>query len=474
MKNGLINENGKLIYYKDGHPFHAGVVQIDGTIYYIGKNGIAITGKHTVHSAMTNGILTHGVYTFASDGKLIEGSYVPLKTGKHKRKHSSKKRTKKEKKHLSKQTKKRIWIICGLLLLAALFLFLTLALDNLWRYSGNNKQPDTTTAAPSDIKIDLPEFKEEVQLVSDGMLAAYRGELSIWEARAYGTPYRPLVFEYNLYGKNGVLFYSENADLSDALQIELLGSEKSVKIHNLKTGIQYYYAVIVEGKSFQGSFKTAASTRFISVDGLYNSRDIGGYTTLDGKTVKQGMIIRGTEIDGLVEASYRLSVENLSYMADTFGFVYDMDLRAQDIFPGKYSSYLGKDVKHSFYTSPAYGSIFDANFSKNLKRIFTDLAKEENYPMYMHCTYGADRTGTIVFLLQAILNMSEEQMIREYQTTGFVNSSFASSNQCDVIIAGLSEKEGTTLQEKAVSFLINDIGITEEQIESIRSILLEP
>ena len=39
MKYGLIEENGKLIYYKDGAPYHAGLIQENGDIYYIGKDG---------------------------------------------------------------------------------------------------------------------------------------------------------------------------------------------------------------------------------------------------------------------------------------------------------------------------------------------------------------------------------------------------------------------------------------------------
>lgn len=300
----------------------------------------------------------------------------------------------------------------------------------------------------------------------------YDGEITVAEALKYGDAYMPLVFEYNLKGSDGVLLFSEHSDMSNATQFFMSKNSTYLNIDNLKTDTQYFYKVSVNEKEYHGTFKTAASTRFISVDGIYNTRDLGGYTTLDGKTVKQGMIIRGTEMDGLVETEYRLAKESIEYMK-SFGFVYDMDLRSNNIFMGDYTSALGDGVTHKFYTAPQYGQIFSAEYKESLRQIFSDLANPANYPMYMHCTYGADRTGTVVFLLQGVLNMSTEQMIREYQLTGFETLMYASSENMDIIISGLQNKEGDTLQEKIVNFLINDIGVRQEEIDSIRNILLQ-
>ena len=477
MKNGLINENGVLIYYKDDTPVHAGAIKENGAIYYIGKGGIAVTGKHVVHRQMANGLLKRGIYTFGEDGKLIEGSYIPPKKRRSHKRHKHgrgrgfkrlwKNFIRRQKRFDIKYNRNRFKIVFGALLAFVILLGSAWALDRVIHYA------ELDYANQDALKIELPTFENDVFLCSKGAQGIYSGEMTVKEALNYGSPYAPFVFEYNLKGSNGLLSISESSDMSNTTDVFLSKSQTYVMIDNLKTGTAYFYEVLVDGEKYTGTFRTAPSTRFIKVDGIYNTRDIGGYTTLDNKYVKQGMIIRGTEMDGLVETKYCLNDEGVAYMMDTFGFAYDMDLREATLFTGEYSSCLGAEVGHKFYTAPSYGAIFSGSFKESLRQIFSDLANPQNYPMYLHCTYGADRTGTIIFLLQGVLNMSEEEMIKEYQRTGFFSSSFADSENMDIIISGLQNKSGDTLQEKIVNFLIEDIGVTREEIESIRNILLQ-
>ena len=150
----------------------------------------------------------------------------------------------------------------------------------------------------------------------------------------------------------------------------------------------------------------------------------------------------------------------------------DLDLRsASEV--GTYTYPLGSDVTHIFCDARPYTATFHGPGKNAVYQIFTALADQSNYPVYMHCTYGADRTGTLIFLLQGVLGVSEADMQREYRTTGFAMSGYDTSDNLDVIIAGLENFPGDTTQEKIVYYLTNTVGVTQEEIDSIRTILLE-
>ncbi len=463
IKQGLLFEDGELRYYKDDELYHAGVICDGDDIYYINSQGKAVKGEYVIHGVMSNGILKHGTYAFDEDYKLIKDSY---RAPKKRNSHST---TRQKQKKFSAEQRKQLLAVA---LLLAFIIASVCFVANLEDLPFINADNPNGSSWESEQTILLPEFEQEVLLCSSTAKQAFDHTLDLDEAISQEIPYRPFVFEYQLTKSSGVLRLSENSNLTNYTDYILDKYDTSIEINNLKTGTTYYYRVTVNDNVYSGTFRTAQSNRFLLIPGIKNVRDIGGYTTLDGRTVKQGLLIRGCEIDGAINPPYFIPEKDIPSVLETFGFKYDMDLRVpltNDVFETRF----GSDVKHKFYSAPSYEAIFEKEYINSVREIFTDLANPKNYPMYMHCSWGADRTGTIVFLLQGLLNVSKEDMLHEYRLSGFVMENFHKNTNIDALIAGLESYEGNTMQEKITNYLTKTVGITNEQIESIKTIFLD-
>lgn len=71
QKNGIVEENGGLYYYKDGQLDYAGLISIDGDYYYVRSNGQVVQSRRywiTKH----NNLLPEGEYEFDASGKLVK------------------------------------------------------------------------------------------------------------------------------------------------------------------------------------------------------------------------------------------------------------------------------------------------------------------------------------------------------------------------------------------------------------------
>jgi glucan-binding YG repeat protein len=69
--NGVQEQNGVLYYFEKGVKTHAGIIKIDGEIYYAGTGGIIVTNTtKLVYSGYTNGLVPPGTYEFDAEGKM--------------------------------------------------------------------------------------------------------------------------------------------------------------------------------------------------------------------------------------------------------------------------------------------------------------------------------------------------------------------------------------------------------------------
>ena len=401
-------------------------------------------------------------------------------------------------KHVSKKTVIRQNIVSIVLALVVAGLLIYIAQSSLRHHDGEDPYETQADTLPPEVEtlpddeyeviVRLPVMKD-IPLIHDFVADAIRtpSELTLMERL---EPWKGTYDRYNvtlpvtldmseMATRNGTALapvrveVSEDASFESPREFALEAGQTKLDIYLLKTGTKYYYRVYFADADAvaQGSFTTAPSPRILNISNIRNVRDIGGWITTDGKRIKQGLLYRGSELDGAVEPEYYLKPVGQRDMLEVLGIRYEMDLRGEaENTMGTHA--LGSTVEHVYYGTQMYDSSFNNQYGREaIRRVFADLAKPENYPMYVHCTYGCDRTGTVMYLLEAILGLSDEDLTMEYELSSLFSGNVDRHNLKEGLTA-LSEYEGETTREKAENFLLS-VGVTTEEMDSIRNILLE-
>lgn len=238
--------------------------------------------------------------------------------------------------------------------------------------------------------------------------------------------------------------------------------------------------------------------RWIALNGrVGNVRDLGGWRTHDGRRVRQGMAFRGQglnddSVDGETAGRNRLTVEDIVYLRETLKIRTDLDLRTPSEVAGMKKSPIGDWVAFIRHPSPAYAGLFsedgrDSDLSdegkKTMAANFRIFCDERNYPIFFHCIGGTDRTGSLAYVLNAVLGVDRHDLEVDWESTLYPNRipelmrhydgrrGWRSKEHFDEGFAKYGD-ENMSWNDRVVLYLM-DCGITKEEIERFRSIMLE-
>lgn len=226
---------------------------------------------------------------------------------------------------------------------------------------------------------------------------------------------------------------SESKDFETYTQI--LTSKNEIQRGTFVPGNTYYVKVTGDsGEIFNQKIKIKDEpVRIVDVDGVGNVRDLGGWTTASGKKVNYGKIYRGAELEGSNGSA--ATVNGQRTMKEVLGVKTEIDMRLNNELTGLtrnslgFDNYLLKPMYPYSWIIPEnnedllYGTAtYQAASATYLKDIFDCLANENNYPVYFHCVWGADRTGTLAFLINGLLGVEYDDLAKDFELTSFSHS----------------------------------------------------
>lgn len=207
--------------------------------------------------------------------------------------------------------------------------------------------------------------------------------------------------------------------------------------------------------------------RWYEAEGVKNFRDLGGWTGLGGRKVRLGRIYRSSHFG---------HVKDPAGFVRRFGVRTDLDLRnEEETAPLKGRSPLGKQVQLQVLPMKAYDSFRSEKNRQRFGELFKLFLDEANYPIAIHCAKGADRTGSIVFFLNGLLGVQENELVLDWELTAFSNPNpkFRDKERVDQLVEIIRAEKGSTWTERMESFA-KSCGIKKEEIARFREMMLEP
>jgi hypothetical protein len=252
-------------------------------------------------------------------------------------------------------------------------------------------------------------------------------------------------------------------------------------IYNLLPNRKYHFQVMGDGQTLtKGIFFTTGQLRMLYVPGMFNTRDLGGWTCLDGRVVRYGKLYRGCELNGrhIVEPTDIEELKALGIAAEidmrshhyeegagvsAFGFLDNSQVDGDDYPTYLYTEDSGYELRS--LTSYAY----QRRWQKEFQFIVENLRR--NRPIYFHCTWGCDRTGMLSLMLEGLLGMGYDAMMKDYELSSF--HSLRTKDMRDDVMAYFDKQAGNTLQEKITTYFLTKLNIQKADIDFFLSEMLE-
>ncbi|WP_271221016.1 tyrosine-protein phosphatase [Streptosporangium carneum] len=241
--------------------------------------------------------------------------------------------------------------------------------------------------------------------------------------------------------------------------------------------------------------------RHIAFERLRNFRDMGGYRTEDGRSVRWGRLYRSDSLSKLrgedwtrflalgvrtvIDLRYPWEVEARGRVPHFDGLVYhnlSVEHRPYD------QAELGPDVGVARFLADRYAEVA-LDGVEELGRALEVVASDDGAPLVIHCASGKDRTGLLAALVLSLLGVDEDAVVADFALTQLAADRLAADWRADhpgrtlkwpgygqapgeimrLFLADLAAEHGSVR-----GYAADRLGVGDDLVAALRARLLEP
>ena len=286
-----------------------------------------------------------------------------------------------------------------------------------------------------------------------------------------------VILEWDLNGYDQSLTLTVS-DKEWSRKYSLAAGTTQQELINLVPNSKYTYEVVGKSgdKIAKGAFKTTGTIhQMYCPDNVRNFRDLGGWSTTEGKTVAYRKLYRSGAVGNFISNAGIVEWRSAGLKAE-------LDLREAETVPSK--SPVGVDIT---FCAPGFVEGYESmlkNDSEGVKEAMSFVAEclRKDKPLLIHGAEGRDRTGTVAILTLGLLGVSEGDISKDYELTYFAPADWSQEDgsyehsrtssgfigTCDYI----KSFGGVTFAESVEKYLLS-IGVSQQDINEIRTKMLK-
>ena len=188
----------------------------------------------------------------------------------------------------------------------------------------------------------------------------------------------------------------------------------------------------------------------VELTSVRNARELGGYQTADGMTVKSGVLLRTGRLDDISDED-KYILQNTYRVRDVIDFRMDME-RVKTNFPDgakyhhvdiiddsqldeqadkgglpemsaeEFLQFIETAENLGIFGDNMYITFLESTVGQQGYREFLKILVKAEGAVLWHCTGGKDRTGLAAMLILSALGVDEETIVKDYLLTNEYNA----------------------------------------------------